>query len=85
MRVTATVLCLLLSTAAALPDLDSRRISCAGALDNLYGRIQDQNRWCQNPNNNLCPVGRANCRAAKLQCVDACRVEGRTCSPTCPP
>ncbi|CAH0026028.1 unnamed protein product [Clonostachys rhizophaga] len=85
MRITATILCLLLGTAAALPDLDSRRIRhvCAGALDNLYERIQDQKRWCQNPKDKLCPVGKANCR--KLQCVDACKVEGRTCSPTCPP
>ncbi|CAH0055350.1 unnamed protein product [Clonostachys solani] len=77
MRITATILCLLLGTAAALPDLDSRRIRhvCAGALDNLYGRIQDQNRWCQNPKDKLCPVGKANCRKA----------ERRTCSPTCPP
>ncbi|OAQ24315.1 hypothetical protein K457DRAFT_142009 [Linnemannia elongata AG-77] len=59
-------------------------MSCAGAMDNLYGRVSDSKKWCQDPTSNMCRVANNNCRVAKSECDRICRSEGRICPPTCP-
>ncbi|KAK3829656.1 MAG: hypothetical protein J3R72DRAFT_264215 [Linnemannia gamsii] len=60
-------------------------LSCAGAQDNLYQRIQEVKRWCVDPTSNMCRVGKNNCRVAKSECDSICRQESRTCPGACPP
>ncbi|KAI9240433.1 MAG: hypothetical protein BYD32DRAFT_408442 [Podila humilis] len=59
-------------------------MSCAGAMDELYGRVSDVKKWCVDPKSGMCNVSKNNCRVAKSECDRICRSEKRSCPQSCP-